>query len=318
MRRREFIAGLGSAVAWPAVGQAQQSALPVIGFLTGSYPEVFDGFRLGLSEAGFMEGRNVAIEYRWGNDQIDRLPALAADLVRRQVRVIVALGPAAVAAKASTTTIPVVFSVAVDPVAAGLVASLNRPGGNLTGATNLGAEVGPKRLELLQKIIPSAAVAILVNPTNPLGEPLTSQLEEAARKLGMEVHLSPASSSSDFDMVFANVGKLGMGLVITPDQLFLRRAEELGALALCHAVPAFFQTREFAVSGGLMSYGGSVTDGHRQMGVYAGRVLKGEKPADLPVVQPTKFELIINLKTAEALGLTIPETLLATADEVIQ
>ena len=265
----------------------------------------------------------MAIEYRWADDQNDRLPALAADLASRQVSVIAAPGstPAALAAKAASTTIPIVFFTGANPVQVGLVASLNRPGGNLTGVTSLNVEVGPKRLELLHELIPTATVvALLVNPTNPpLAETLASDLQAAARSLGLQLHVLQARTEGDFDTVFANLVKLRVGgLVIGSDIFFVSRIEQLAALTVRHAVPAIFQYREFAASGGLMSYGGSLADSFRQVGTYAGRILKGEKPADLPVQQSTKVELFINLRTAKALGLTVPPTLLARADEVIE
>jgi putative ABC transport system substrate-binding protein len=280
------------------------------------------GFRQGLGETGHVEGRNVSIEYRWADGQYDRLPALAADLVRRQVRVIAAAGtPVARAAKAATTTIPVVFTTAGDPVALGLVASLNRPSGNLTGVTNLNVEIGPKRLELLREMMPAATtIALLVNPTNPIAEAQSRDAQATAHTLGLQLHVLHASTERDFNTVFSTLTQLRAGaLVISADLFFTARSEQLAALTLRHAVPTISsEGREFVLAGGLMSYGGSLTDSYRLAGVYAGRILKGDKPADLPVQQAVKVEMAINLKTANALGLTIPETLLATADEVIQ
>jgi putative ABC transport system substrate-binding protein len=324
MRRREFIAGLGSAVAWPLVAQAQQPAMPVIGFLNGGLPDGYAtnvaAFRQGLKETGYVEGQNVAIEYRWAEGQYDRVQAMAAELVRRQVAVIVANTPGNLAAKAATTTIPIVFTIASDPVQIGLVGSLARPGGNVTGATQFGVEVTPKQLELAHELVPTATViAVLVNPTNPISANVLGELQAAARILGVQLHVLHASAERELDTVFASLGQLQAGaLVIGPDPLFVARSEQLAALALRHRVPTISFIREFVAAGGLTSYGGSNPDMYRIAGVYAGRILKGEKPSDLPVQQTTKVEMIINLKTAKALGLTIPETLLATADEVIQ
>jgi putative ABC transport system substrate-binding protein len=308
----------------PLAARAQQPAMPVIGFLNTRAPgqdaHLLAAFRLGLKEAGYVEGQNVAVEYRFAEGRNDRLPGMAADLVRRQVAVIAANGPAVVAAKAATTTIPIVFSVGLNPVASGLVASLNRPGGNLTGVTILFDEVGPKRLELMRELVPTATiVAVLMNPTYPTAETQSRDLQAAARTLGLEIRVLHASTERELDSAFATVVQLRAGaLVIGNDSFFNSRSEQLAALVVRHAVPTIFQTREFAAAGGLMSYGGSITDSYRQVGVYTGRILKGEKPADLPVQQATKVELVINLKTAKTLGLTIPSSVLARADEIIQ
>jgi putative tryptophan/tyrosine transport system substrate-binding protein len=326
VKRREFIAGLGSAAAWPVVALGQQSAMPVVGYLDAGAPgpsaAVVAAFRKGLSETGYVEGQSVAIEYRWAEGQYDRLPVLIGDLVHRQVAVIVSLGgaQAALEAKAGTTTIPIVFSLGVDPVAFGIVASLNRPGGNLTGVSTLGTELGPKRLQLLHQLRPTANLfALLVNPMGSAAVTQSGGLQAAASALGLTLHVLHASIDRDLDIAFATVTQLGAGgLVIGGDVFFDSRFEQLAALALRHAVPTIYQYRGFVEVGGLMSYGGSITDHARTVGVYVGRILKGEKPADLPVQQSTTVELMINLKTAKALGLTIPETLLATADEVIQ
>ena len=326
MKRREFITLLGgAAVSWPLAARAQQ-ATPVVGFLGSASPEAYArrlrAFHQALKETGYVEGQNVEVEYRWAEGQYDRLPALAADLVRRQVAVIIAAGAqATLAVKAATTTIPIVFSIATDPVAEGLVASLNRPGGNLTGITSLNVEVGPKRLELLHQVVPSAtSMALLVNPTNPsIAEPFSRALQAAARVLGLQLHVLHASSEREIEAAFATLVKLRAGgLVIMPDPLFIARSEQLAALTVRHAVPSVHLFREFAAAGGLISYGSDEGEYYRLVGIYIGRILKGEKPSDLPVQQVTKVELIINLKTARALGLTIPLPLLARADEVIE
>jgi putative ABC transport system substrate-binding protein len=278
-------------------------------------------FWLGLNEAGYIEGRNVAVEYRWAEDQYERLPMLAADLVRRSVNVIAAAGVnAAVAAKAATSTIPIVFVAGADPVAVGLVSGLSRPGGNLTGVTDLTAELGPKHLELLHEMVPTAAIfALLVNPSNPNAEALSRDLQAAARALGLQLHVLRASREGDLDAVFTTLRQVqATGLVVATDVFFNNQAERLATLSLRHAVPTIHPLPPFASAGGLMSYGGGVSNAYRQAGVYTARVLRGENPADLPVVQATKIELIINLKTAKALGLTVPLSLLGRADQVIE
>jgi putative tryptophan/tyrosine transport system substrate-binding protein len=325
MKRRDFIAGLGGAVAWPMVAQAQQPAMPVIGFLNSGSPDGYailkGAFLRGLKDIGYIEGQNVAIEYRWAEGQYDRLPAQAADLVGRRVTVIAATStPAILVASKATTTIPIVFTSGDDPVRLGLVASLARPGGNVTGAVHLEVELTPKRLELLHELAPAARViAILVNPTNRNAESQSRDLQMAARALGLQAHVLHARSERDFDPVFANLLELKAGaLAIGSDPVFTNRNEQLAALTVRHSVPAVYEWREFAAAGGLMSYGGSIADSYRLAGVYTGRILKGEKPADLPVQQSTKIELVVNLKTAKAIGITIPQTLLARADEVIE
>jgi putative ABC transport system substrate-binding protein len=323
MRRREFIKLFSSTVvAWPLTARAQQAAMPVIGLLgsatASDWTPFVSAFHQGLRDAGYVEGHNVAIEARWADSQYDRLPAMAAELVQRQVNVIVAFStPAARAAKATTTTIPIVFTTNRDPVQIGLVASLSRPGGNVTGATNLGVEVDSKLLELLHDAVPSAKViAVLVNFNT---ETVSRRLQPAARTFGLQFHVLSASTERDFDTVFATLHQLRAdGLVVVSDVLFSARKQQLAALTINHAVPTIFQDSEFTAAGGLMSYTGSIPDSYRQAGVYTGRVLKGEKPADLPIVQATKFELVINLKTAKALGLSMPNGLLNAADEVIE
>jgi len=324
--RREFITLLGgAAVARPFAARAQQPAMPVVGFLNSESPDLYAraarAFRQGLSESGYFDGRNVTIEFRWAEGKYDRLPAMVGDLIRRQVSVIAANSPAAVqAAKAATTTIPIVFATGYDPVAVGLVASLARPGGNLTGVTTLSTEVAPKRLELLHELLPKAtAIGLLVNPAVAYAEVISRELQAPARALGLHLHVLGASTVHDFDNVFATLTRLrAEGLVIGSDPFFSSHSEQLAALAIRHAVAAIYQYRDFAAAGGLMSYGGSVTDMYRQVGAYAGRILAGARAAELPVVQATKVELIINLKTAKSLGLEMPSALLARADEVIE
>jgi putative ABC transport system substrate-binding protein len=326
MRRRAFITIVVGTLAWSFATHAQQPTMPVIGFLGSASPDEYTirlrSFRQGLKEAGYVEGQNVAIEYRWAGDEYNRLASLAAELVHRQVAVIVAGGgtPSAIAAKVATVTIPIVFAIAVDPVKIGFVANLNRPGGNLTGVTSLNVDVGQKRLELLRELLPTASiVAVLINPTSQLSEPYLQALQPAARALGLQLHVLNASADRDFDTVFATLVQLRVSaLLISPDNFFNARAEQLAALSLRHAVPAIYQYRPFVAAGGLISYGSNETEYYRLVGSYAGRILKGEKPADLPVVQSTKVELILNLKTAKALGLTVPMSLLGRADEVIE
>jgi len=328
MRRRDFIKVIaGSAVVWPLAARAQQSAMPVIGLLGSESLDLWAArmraFREGLKEAGFVEGQNVALEYRWAEGHNDRLPQLAADLVRRRVTVLAAPGstPAAIAAKAATSTIPIIFWVGSDPIELGLVASLNRPGGNLTGVTTLNVGLVAKRVELLHEVVSGiSSIALLVNPTSPVLTKISiGDAQAAARSLGLELHVLNASTEPDFDVMFENLTQLRAGgLVVGTDAFFSSRLEQLAALSIRHAVPTVYHFREFAAAGGLISYGGSITDAFHATGVYTGRILKGDKPADLPVQQVTKVELIINLKTAKALGLTVPQSLLARADEVIE
>jgi putative tryptophan/tyrosine transport system substrate-binding protein len=327
VRRRDFIKVIaGSAAAWPLVARAQQAAMPVVGYLSAMSPDEGEpnaaAFRRGLQEAGYVVGQNVAIEYHWAEQQIDRLPGMAAELVKRHVTVIAAnTSSAAVAAQAVTTTIPIVFEMGSDPVQLGLVTNLNRPGGNVTGVTSLIVEVAPKRLELLHELLPTAKVmALLVNPADrALAQGQAREVLSAARNRGLELHVLSAKSESDFDTVFADIKRLRVdGLVIGASTLFLRGINKLAALTVRHGIPAIYQWRSFPAAGGLMSYGTDILDGMRLTGVYTGRVLKGENPAELPVVQATKFELIINLKTAKAFGINVPPSMQARADEMIE
>jgi ABC-type uncharacterized transport system substrate-binding protein len=328
MQRREFITLLGSAAAatWPFVARAQQPAVPVIGFLNGgsraAYAPELDAFWQGLKETGYVEDQNVTIEYRWAENQYDRLPSLAADLVQQKVTVIAATStPAALAAKAATSTVPIVFTTGGDPIKLGLVASLAHPGGNVTGSTQLSVEVGPKRLELAHELFPGATTfALLVNPTSPVAAAVSKDLEGVANTLGVRLHVLHASTETGVEAAFASAAQLrAAALVIaSADPWFGSHAAQLGALAIRHRFPAIYFLREFAAAGGLMSYGGSITDTYRLAGLYTGRILKGEKPVDLPVVQSTKVELIINLKTAKTLGITVPLPLSGRADELIE
>jgi len=326
MNRRELIAALGGAAAtWPVAARSQPASTPVIGYLySGSPAEVahlLAAFRRGLGDVGYIEGRNIAIEYRWAQNQYDRLPALAAELVRKPVAALFAgAPPAAMAAKAATATIPIVFTSGADPVRLGLVASLNQPGGNVTGISILNVELGPKRLELLHEMVPGATmIALLINPTYGPSETQSRDLQGAARSLGLQLHVLRASTERDFDEVFATFGRVRAGALVIGNDPFLNDwRERLAALALRDAMPTIAQYRAFVAAGGLMSYGGDVTDVYRKAGTYAGRILKGAKPAELPVEQSTKVELFINMKTAKTLGLTVPLPLLGRADEVIE
>jgi putative ABC transport system substrate-binding protein len=326
VRRRHFITLLGGAAAWPLIARAQQPATPVIGFLSSlapsDAPRFLAAFQLGHNEAGFVDGRNVMIEYRWAEGQYDRVPALAADLVRRRVTVIVVSGGAvsALAAKTATSIIPIVFVIGDDPIRFGVVPSLNRPGGNITGVTLFISELMAKRLELLSQAMPSTpAIAMLVNPKNPNAESEAKELESVARNSGRALRLLNASTESDIEAVFATLVQQRLGaLLVGTDTFLYSRRNQLVALAARHSIPAIYFEREFAAAGGLMSYGPSFSGDWRQTGIYVGRILKGEKPADLPVMQPTRFELVINLKTAKALGLDVPANLVALADEVIE
>src|SRR5215218_9190062 len=326
MRRREVIALLGTAPAWPPAARAQQPRMPVIGYLGPESPEPYasrlGAFRNGLAETGYVEGRNVAIEFRWAEGRYDRLPALAADLVGRQVDVIAAPGgaPIALAAKSATTTIPIVFEMGGDPVALGVVGSLSRPGGNITGVSSLSVEVSRKRLEFMHEVLPTAALfGVVVNPTSPTADSQLRNLHTAAKTLGVQLHVLHASTEQEFDTAFTILPQLPAGgLVFSSDPYFANRSQQLAALAVRHAVPAITQSRDFPIAGGLMSYGGDFTQSHRRAGIYAGRVLNGEKPADLPVQLVTKVELFVNLKAAKALGLSVPPSLISSADVVIE
>jgi ABC-type uncharacterized transport system substrate-binding protein len=327
MKRREFIILIGSAATWPLAARAQQPGLPVIGYLGSETPEKFGirvtAFLQGLSAMGYDEGRNVKIEYHWANGENDRLPGLAADFVRRQVTVIVAPGSviAALAAKAATKTIPIVFETGVDPVGAGLVKSMNRPEGNITGTVSLNAHVAPKRVELMHELLPTAKrFAVLANPANRMNFDMTIKgSEEPARALGLQLHFLNASTEREIESAFEKLTQLDVGgLIVAADIFFNSRSQQFAALTLKHGVPAVHSVRDFAAAGGLVSYGGNISDSHRQAGIYTGRVLKGEKPANLPVQQVTKVELTINLKTAKTLGLNVPNTLIGRADEVIE
>ena len=327
LKRREFITLLsGAAAAWPLAARAQQPSMPVIGFLNSASPEPYArmvaAFRQGLNEKGYVAGQSVAIEYRWAEGRYDRVPEMAGELVRRQVAVIAATGtPAMLAAKAATTAIPIVFTTGTDPVQLGVVTSLNRPGGNVTGVTTLNVEVAPKRLELARELIPgTSTVAVLINRTNPETETELRIMQTAASALGLQLHVLDASTERDFDTIFAALHQTPARVLVIAgaDPFLISRSEQLAELTVRHAVPAIFQFREFVAAGGLISYGGSVTDAYRQAGIYAGRILKGEKPGELPVQQATKVELFVNLKTARTLGLTVPTALLVRADEVIE
>jgi putative ABC transport system substrate-binding protein len=327
MRRREFVALLSGAAAWTFPARAQpQTTMPVVGYLGPESPQTFasrvNAFRDGLAQAGYVEGRNVAIEFRWAEGHYDRLSALAADLVDRQVALLVAPGgaPVALAAKSATATTPIVFEMGGDPVALGVVRSLNRPEGNLTGVSSLSVALGPKRIELLHEVLPTAAtIAVVVNPTSPTAEAQRANMDEAAQRLGLRLHVLHASTEQEFDAVFDALPQVGAsGLAFTSDPFYANRSQQLARLAVRHGIPAVHQSRDFTLAGGLMSYGGNFVQSHRQAGAYAGRILRGEKPSDLPVQQVTSVELLINLKAASALGITVPPTLLARADEVIE
>ena len=326
LRRREFIAGGLCSTAWPLAAHAQQQPMPIVGFLSSRSPGESTGvvaaFRKGLSEAGFVEGQNVVIAFRWAEGHYERLPELASDLIGLRVAALFAAGgpPSALAAKAATLTIPIVFSAASDPVRLGLVASLNRPGGNVTGMSTLIVELAGKSVEVLKEMVPRATViAYLVNPSNPSGRIISQQAQAAANRLATQIHVLEASTVHELDEVFATLAKLRAdALGVTGEPFFDSQRERIVALSGRHRIPGCYAWREYVLAGGLMSYGTNLPDSYRQAGIYVGRVLKGEKPADLPVVQPTKFELVINLKTAKTLGIAVPPTLLARANEVIE
>jgi putative tryptophan/tyrosine transport system substrate-binding protein len=327
MRRREFLTLVGgAAAAWPLVARAQHPTIPVVGFLNGAdaenYRRFANEFRRGLNEMGFTEGQNVLVEYRWAEGRYDRLPELAADLIRRHVTVLAATSaPAALAAKAATTTVPIVFTTASDPVGLGLVTNLAQPGGNITGATQMNVELGPKRLELMHQLLPKAtAIALLVNPTNPVVAAVQSRdAEEAARALGLQLQILQASTEDEFDKAIANLSERGSGLVIAAgDAFFLSATAKFAAIALRHGVPTISNGREFTAAGGLLSYGGSVADSYHLAGIYTGRILTGEKAAELPILRSSKIEMFINLKTAKALGVAVPPGLVIAADEVFE
>jgi putative tryptophan/tyrosine transport system substrate-binding protein len=327
MQRREFITLIGGAAAgWPLAARAQQPAMPVIGFLNSASPQPFEnyvaGFRAGLKETGYVDGQNVVIEFRWAEGHYDQLPGMAADLVRRKVAVLVSTGgtPSVMAAKAATTTVPIVFTIGGDPVRFGIVTSLSRPGGNMTGVNMLAIQMETKRLGLLRALVPKAElIAILLNPNNPLATDQMREIQEAARALGQQIHILPASSESEINAAFATVVQLhAAAMLVGADPFFNSQHDKIIALAARHAIPAIYEQRDHALAGGLMSYGTSFRDGYRQAGIYVGRILKGEKPGDLPVVQSTKFEFVINLKTAKALRIEVPPNLSAEADEIIE
>ena len=326
MRRRDFIKGVAVSTVLPLPARAQQRAMPLIGFLCSASPQPWvsfvAGFRAGLKETGYVDGQNVAIEFRWAEGQYDRLPALADELVHRNVAVILASGgpPSVLAAKAATATTPIVFTLAVDPIKLGIVASLNHPGGNATGVGLFNVVVEPKKLEILHQLVPKAVkIGVLVNPRNANAQTITTELQTAARALGLQIHIVNASTEGEFGAAFTTLVQQQAGaLVVAADPFLNSQREALVALAAQHVLPAIYEWREFTAAGGLVSYGTSISDAYRQAGVYTGRILKGEKPADLPVVQPTKFELVINIKTAKTLGLEVPQTMLIAPDEVIE